>query len=92
MNRKEYELFYQREIDQGRENARYGIVVNALTGGEHSPSEFFKTKGQKDAVDVVVTFFDFFDQKKGVDAQPDLQFECITFLNTIVRECSNILN
>ncbi len=91
VNKDEYQYAYQKEIDEGRENTRYGIRLSALKGGKRSVAEYFKLKNATDATDVVVLFFDFFEGGKKIESQPDLQFECISFFNTIVRECSDIL-
>jgi hypothetical protein len=66
-------------------NAPYGINLGALKGGK-SPSEFFTTKNAETAENVVLMVFDFRPY------QPHLQYETISFINTIIRECSDILN
>ena len=72
----------------GREEARYALKVDMLKNGAHSANEFFRhsenTEGQ--ASDVIVEIFDF------KNFQVDLQYESIAFLNTIVRNCSNLYN
>jgi len=80
-----FETALQREIDEGRENARYGINAVALTGGEHDPSEFFKMKDADTAKDVVIMAFNF------LSYQPHLQFETISFMNTVIRACSDFI-
>lgn len=79
-----YENLYQAEIDIGKENAVYGLKVENLSGGKHAPSEFFKATGKTDAKGVVLMAFDFFDYQK------ELQFEAVSFINSVVRSCSNI--
>lgn len=90
-----YQREVQREIEEGRENAPFGIKLENLTGGEHDTSEFFKLYVKNDKGDtvlndtsknVVMMAFDF------VTYQPDLQFECISFINRVVRGCSDIYN
>ena len=74
---------YQDAYDK-QQTLRYGLRVGKLTGGEKNPSTYFKMQGADTADDVVIMIFDFKSQ------QPDLQYECISFINTIVRACSNI--
>lgn len=86
----------EQEISKGRENAPFGIKLENLTGGsKHDTSEFFKLYAKNDkgetvlndtSKDIVMMAFDF------VTYQPDLQFECISFINTVVRGCSDIYN
>lgn len=82
-----YEKLYQREIELGRENARYGINIAKLptAQGKINPSEYAK-KADGSASDVVLMTFDF------KSYQPDLQYEAISVINTFVRACSNILD
>ena len=81
-----YITAYEREKTEGRENAVYGFNISALTGGGKDTSAYFKIAGNTDAKDVVLMAFDF------LTYQPDLQFETISFINTIVREFSNFLD
>lgn len=85
---KEYEPLYQEQINNGRENLSYGLKAEKLSGGigKFDPSAFFKIEGNSTAKDVVILVYDF------LKYQPDLQFETISALNTIVRACSNILD
>lgn len=65
---------------------RYGLKADKLKGGSDKQeiSKYFKIKDGKDATGVVIMVFDF------LEYQPDLQFESIAFMNTIVRACSDI--
>lgn len=89
--RQDYEKAYEREKAE-RPNARYGLNVDALTGeGKVDPSKYFKLRSTDSQTvdtskDVVIMVFDF------LSYQPDLQFESICFINSIVRECSDILD
>lgn len=81
----------QREINNGRENAIYGINLSALTyaagaQGKKDASEFFKLNDNATAENVVLMLFDFLEDQK------DLQFETISFLNTVVRTFSDFLD
>ena len=81
---------YQSAYEQHTEKI-YGLNVGALKGeGKTDPSKYFKMKSIDFSVDtadnVVIMAFDF------LSYQPDLQFECISFINTVVRECSNVLD
>ena len=82
-----YQNAMQKEIDEKRENARYGINAAGLKGGEgkHNPSEFFKMKDSDTAENVVLMAFNF------KEYQPHLQYEVISFYNTVIRACSNYI-
>lgn len=77
---------YAAEVAAGRENAIYGINMEKLVGGRHSSAEYAKLIDKTDAKDVALMVFDFRRY------QPDLQYETISFVNTIVRECSDVLS
>ncbi len=84
-----YKAAYEREKAE-RENRIYGINMGALTYAtdrtDKKPvSEYLKIANTDSAQNVVLVLFDFGKY------QPDLQFECISFLNTLVREFSDIL-
>lgn len=79
-----YKAAYEREKAE-RENRIYGINMGALTGGNKTVSEYLKISGTGSAQNVVLALFDFGEY------QPDLQFESISFVNTLVREFSDIL-
>lgn len=72
----------------------YGLNVSALKDyntdkGEQktNPTEYFTLIGSNGKADnIVIMAFDFWDY------QYDLQFETISFINTIVRQCSDILD
>ena len=80
-----YETRMNKEISEGRENARYAINAAGLTGGAHNPSEYFKMSGADNADNVVIMAFNF------LEYQPHLQFEVISFFNTVIRTCSNFI-
>ena len=85
-----YKTLYEQEIKKAQDagfadgKMRYGLKADKLTGGQHDPSEYFKVSGESDAKNVVILVFDF------LKYQPDLQFESISFLNTIIRACSDL--
>ena len=84
-----YNSWIQEEIDNGRENARYGLMLGKLPpNGRVDVSKLFSIPSQTDDVsgNVVLMVFDF------LDAQPELQFESISVINNIVRACSNVLD
>lgn len=84
-----YKGYIEEEIAEGRENARYGIMLGKLPpNGKLDVSKLFSIAGQTGDVsgNVVLMVFDF------LDAQPELQFESISVINNIVRACSNILD
>ena len=59
--------------------------MGALTGGNKNVSEYLKITGTDSAQNVVLVLFDFGKY------QEDLQFESISFVNTLVREFSDFL-
>lgn len=67
----------------GKEQLSYGIRVDKLTDGKYAPEEFFTSNGKCE--NLVLMAFDFLED------QPHLQFESLSFMNDIVRLCSNIL-
>lgn len=87
---EEYKKAYEKEKEKAQAagfadgKMRYGLKAEKLTGGDHDPSEYFKKSGASDAKDVVILVFDF------LKYQPELQFESISFLNTIIRACSDL--
>lgn len=87
---EENKLGYLKNIEfeknNGRENARYGINLGKLKGNANKKSiaSYFSVTGEQGAENVVLMAFDFFNN------QPNEQFEVITFINSIVRSCSNI--
>ena len=85
-NKDYFTASVEREVSEGRENAKYGIDLFALAGGTDkiSTSNFFSVLGAQNAENVVLMAFNFLDK------QPDEQFEVITFINAIVRGCSNL--
>lgn len=73
----------------GTEKLSYGIDVGKLkitgsTQGKHSASSFFAKDGKPD--DVVLMAFNF------LTYQPHLQFESLSFMNSVVHLCSNLLD
>lgn len=85
-NKQDFINSVEREKKEGRENARYGIDLYALVGGvdKLSTSTFFSVGQEQTAENVVLLAFNFLSK------QPDEQFEVITFINSIVRNCSNL--
>lgn len=85
-NKQGFINWIEREKAEGRENAKYGIDLYALTGGidKLSTSNFFSVGKGQTAENVVLMAFNFLAK------QPDEQFEVITFINAIVRNCSNL--
>lgn len=85
-SRKEfYNTLYQAEIDGGRQNAKYGIKMEALSGGEYNPQQIAKIGTAVDAKNVILMAFNY------LSYQPYMQFECIFFINSVVRACSDII-
>ena len=83
-----YDADFKRDYEQEkaeRENLVYGFNMAALTGGKKNVSEYLKITGKDSAENVVLVLFDFSEY------QPDLQFEDVSFFNTLVREFSDIL-
>ena len=85
-NKASYEKLFNAEKEKGRENAVYGLNLGALTGGKTDVTKFVKLNGENgSAENVTLLVFDFKDE------QPDLQYEVISFINALVRNCSDIL-
>lgn len=85
--REEYAKYVEIEKQNGRENAAYGLNLGALptAEGKLNVSELVSLNGESTAENVVLMIFDFYKD------QPDAQFETISFVNCVVRNCSNAL-
>ena len=84
--KQEDKAAYETLLDK-QEIRPYGINVEAFTGdlaGKEQASTYFRMKSADNANDVVIMAFNFYSY------QPHLQFETISFMNTIIRECFNI--
>ena len=82
-----YQSIVKNEENSNRKNNIYALKVNALaTQGKTDPSTYFTMNDKQSAEDVCIMAFNF------RSAQPHLQYECICFINTIVRECSDLLD
>lgn len=79
-----YGAAYAKEKEKGK--LIYGINMAALTGGKKNVSDYLKIAETNSAENVVLLLFDFSSY------QYDLQFESISFVNTLVREFSDILD
>ncbi len=78
---------YESEKENGRENLIYGFNMFALKGeNKKNVSDYLKIEGKGNAEGVVLLMFDF------AEYQYDLQFESISFFNTLVREFSDFLD
>lgn len=66
-------------------NQAFGLDMGKLTGGEQVPQAYAKLSGTTDANGVVLIVFNFNDY------QYDLQFESISFINMIIRNCTDII-
>ena len=85
-----YKKAFDNELENGRENIAYGLKLDALTfeagTDKKEISRYIKLAGSTSAENVVLLVFDFRSY------QPDLQYETISFIDTIVRSCSDILD
>ncbi|MBR5192252.1 MAG: hypothetical protein IKW33_02440 [Clostridia bacterium] len=90
---EENKIFYKPtvKVDDTEKTANFGLKLeklpyeNSEKKANHHVSEFFRLSGESTAKDTVLILFNFVKQ------QPNLQFESISFVNEIVRQCSNIL-
>lgn len=76
---------YDQWLEQEVKNQAFGLDMGKLTGGEQVPQVYAKLAGATDANGAVLIVFNF------KQYQPDLQFECISFVNMIIRNCTDIL-
>lgn len=78
--------YKESEIKNGRENVIYGLNVEKLTGGEgkKNTKDYFRLRDFSTSYKVVVMAFDF------TSDQPDLQYETVSFINTLVRTFSDL--
>ncbi len=82
-----YQKVFDREKEEGRENAAYGLKMDKLTGGKNV-SEYVRVSGKDSAEGVTLVLFDFYNAKEA--KLYDLQFETVSFVNKIVEEFSDI--
>ncbi len=80
--KEEYREIYEKEKAEVGER-RYGLITSRLTGGELNSGKFFRLTGGGTS-DVVIMFFDL------LNYQPDLQFEELSFLDTIIGRFSDL--
>ncbi len=83
-NYNEYKDKYQSQTQKS-----YAIFTDKLTKGKYKVADFFTVKTADDKIetkDVVVFAFDFSKE------QPDLQFESLRFIISVVRNFSEFLN
>ena len=67
------------ELAKTQTKKKYGLKIEKLVGGQKNASDYLRLAGAETSKDVVLMVFDFKAQ------QPDLQFETISFINTVVR-------
>lgn len=84
-----YQKLVDREVADGRGDNVYALRLGALTAfatdqDKSNPSKYFTVNDEDDAKNVVLMVFNF----RGY--QPHLQYECISFINAFVEDCSNI--
>jgi len=80
----DYKSVYETQL-ANNPDAIYGLNVGALKDGKRDITEFVKISQNDSAEDVVLIVFNFKSE------QPDLQYETISFIVGLVKECSNIL-
>lgn len=88
-----YKKLYDEEVEAGRVNCKYGFRIDNLKNyyqsGKKDTTEFFQIINQENKLTSehsILMVFNF------VYKQPELQFESIRVINTIVRACTNILD
>lgn len=79
---------YQNGYDLEGEEKAFGIKLEKLPKDSTKPTTdvFFRMNNASDSKDVILMVFDV------LDLQPDLQFESISFVNTVIRNFSSILD
>ena len=87
----EERIFYSVQVENVGE-VRCGINAESLTGGKTPASKFFFIDGDRiSAKNVVIMFFDRYEDTSDYKGKGALQFETISFISTVVRECSALL-
>lgn len=78
--------FYEGEIADGRQNKAYGIYLSTLptSSSKEKVTSYFSYNNSADGI--LLMAFNFKSE------QPDLQFECISFINYTVRLFSTVLD
>lgn len=62
----------------------YGLLLGKLTGGQENVTSYFRDETNGSAEELVLMVFDFTEQQK------DLQYESVSFIMEIVKNCSDI--
>lgn len=76
---------YDEFVEIEAKDQAFGLDMGKLSGGEVLPHSYAKLSGQTDATDTVLIVFNF------KSYQPDLQYESISVINMIIRNCTDIL-
>lgn len=79
-------LFYYHTLNEQLGEKRYGIMTENLTDGKLLASNYFRNRTDGSSSGVIIMIFNF------KSYQPDLQFETISFVNTVLRNFSDILS
>ena len=81
-----YQDYYDGEVEEGRENATYGIRLANLPKSQSKENVTSYLSHNNSADGIVLMAFNFKSE------QPHLQFECISFINYTVRLFSTVLD
>lgn len=80
----DYQPLYEKEL-QERNNVIYGLNVGKLSGGKKDISEYVKVLATDSADDVVLCVLNM------KEYQEDLEYETVSFIVSLIKNCSNIL-
>lgn len=69
---------------ESEKECRYGLNVSRLTGGEKDTAQYFRLTDSEKKGDIVLLMFNY-----GIYHE-DMQFETISFVNTIIRKFASI--
>ncbi len=84
-------LFYRVAVE-GKGDVRYGLKADSLKGGNEPASKYFSLDNSSvTSENVVLLVFDRKDEVDGIEGKGVLQFEDISFIIDIVKNCSNLL-
>jgi len=78
-----YREVYEKERDEVGAR-RYGLITNKLSDGVYDAKKYFTKTSDGGSSDVIIMFFDL------LDYQPDMQFEELSFLDTVITQFSNL--
>lgn len=93
-------IFYRSKLN-GETEERYGLRAAELTNGKEAASKFFSIDKYGENYEIIISsenviimFFDRYEDSNNYEykGKGALQFELLSFISVVVRECSDLLS